>query len=93
MHLEKKSLARKSKEMEEVSGIEPNRAELFIASRTKSDGSLMCNEARIPVVNAVGGNTKFNTNLHQSSSVSSDQVRYAYFSFKNWCYGDILYSV
>ncbi|KAG7541559.1 putative transposase Ptta/En/Spm plant [Arabidopsis thaliana x Arabidopsis arenosa] len=156
------------KAKEEVSGIEPNRAELFIASRTKSDGSLVCNEARISVdklsrvmsqniqneapsnesrpndvfeqvfgpehpgrvrcaghgttpskyflnmesttanteiidikgrmkgledkveiltnalyalvgprnhfqVNAVGGNSKFNTNLHQSSSVSSDQ--------------------
>ncbi|KAG7588535.1 putative transposase Ptta/En/Spm plant [Arabidopsis suecica] len=45
--LGKKSLARKSNEMEEVSGIEPNRAELFIASRTKSDGSLVCNEVSI----------------------------------------------
>ncbi|KAG7627054.1 putative transposase Ptta/En/Spm plant [Arabidopsis thaliana x Arabidopsis arenosa] len=32
--------------MEEETGKEPNRAELFIVSRTKSDESLLCNEAR-----------------------------------------------
>ncbi|KAG7559171.1 Transposase-associated domain [Arabidopsis thaliana x Arabidopsis arenosa] len=34
---------------EEETGKEPNRAELFIASRTRSDGSLLSNEARITV--------------------------------------------
>ncbi|CAE5960370.1 unnamed protein product [Arabidopsis arenosa] len=34
---------------EEETGKEPNRAELFIASRTRSDGSLLSNEARIIV--------------------------------------------
>ncbi|XP_020868299.1 uncharacterized protein LOC110224891 isoform X4 [Arabidopsis lyrata subsp. lyrata] len=47
--LGKKSLARKANEMEEETGKEPNRAELFIASRTRSDGSLLSNEARITV--------------------------------------------
>ncbi|BAB01200.1 unnamed protein product [Arabidopsis thaliana] len=44
--LERKSLARKPNEMEEETSKEPNRAELFIVSRTKSDESLLCNEAR-----------------------------------------------
>ncbi|CAE5960003.1 unnamed protein product [Arabidopsis arenosa] len=35
------------KAKEEETGKEPNRAELFIASRTRSDGSLLSNEARI----------------------------------------------
>ncbi|KAG7585502.1 putative transposase Ptta/En/Spm plant [Arabidopsis thaliana x Arabidopsis arenosa] len=94
------------KAKEEVSGIEPNRAELFIASRTKSDGSLVCNEDKLSRVMSQNiqneapsnesrpndvfeqvfgpehpgrvrcaghGTTPFNTNLHQSSSVSSDQ--------------------
>ncbi|XP_024016175.1 uncharacterized protein LOC112089662 isoform X7 [Eutrema salsugineum] len=47
--LGKKSLARKSDEMEMETGVEPNRGELFIASRTRSDGSLVCNEATISV--------------------------------------------
>ncbi|XP_020868298.1 uncharacterized protein LOC110224891 isoform X3 [Arabidopsis lyrata subsp. lyrata] len=37
------------KAKEEETGKEPNRAELFIASRTRSDGSLLSNEARITV--------------------------------------------
>ncbi|CAH2064673.1 unnamed protein product, partial [Thlaspi arvense] len=47
--LGKKSLARKAHEMEEETGIEPSRSELFITSRTRSDGSFVCNEARISV--------------------------------------------
>ncbi|CAA7015790.1 unnamed protein product [Microthlaspi erraticum] len=35
--------------MEEESGLEPSRAELFIASRTRKDGSMVCEEARICV--------------------------------------------
>uniref|UniRef100_A0A1J3IE68 Uncharacterized protein n=1 Tax=Noccaea caerulescens TaxID=107243 RepID=A0A1J3IE68_NOCCA len=47
--LGKKSLARKGDEMEEESGVEPSRAEIFIASRTRKDGSMVCEEARICV--------------------------------------------
>ncbi|CAH2060367.1 unnamed protein product, partial [Thlaspi arvense] len=47
--LGKKSFARKAHEMEEETGIEPSRSELFITSCTRSDGSFICNEARISV--------------------------------------------
>ncbi|CAH2046978.1 unnamed protein product, partial [Thlaspi arvense] len=67
----KKSLARKAHEM---TCIEPSRSELFITSRTRSDGSFVCNEARISVANARNENTKLKINLHQSSSINSDQI-------------------
>lgn len=35
---------------EEESGVEPSRAEIFIASRTRKDGSMVCEEARICAV-------------------------------------------
>ncbi|CAA7029075.1 unnamed protein product [Microthlaspi erraticum] len=45
--LGKKSIARRSDEMERESGVEPTRGEMFIASRTRSDGSMICEEARL----------------------------------------------
>ncbi|KAG7585534.1 putative transposase Ptta/En/Spm plant [Arabidopsis thaliana x Arabidopsis arenosa] len=45
--LGKKSLARKAHDIEEETGIEPSRAEMFIASRTRIDGSMICEEATI----------------------------------------------
>ncbi|VVB03954.1 unnamed protein product [Arabis nemorensis] len=48
MHaLGKKSLARIAYEVLEETGIEPSRGEHFIASLTRSDGSFVCNEAKI----------------------------------------------
>lgn len=38
---------------QEETGIEPTRAEIFIASRMKLDGSMICEEARICAVSSL----------------------------------------